>query len=177
MKSTLEYWATSKGERILVEEMNTSHIMNSIRKIKSTPGWRDEWLSVLEDELSKRGMISRDSEFEKKMITDEEKMYFLSTSCDYQFLSYEGGSLSKVLSMNEDVMRYIKINTFCIPLGHVSEKEKFISDMDNDARKVSPNDKKGSNEFFAKYEDCLLINVFSSEWSEFMNLMLGRKHG
>ena len=177
MKSTLEYWTTSKGERILVEDMNTSHLLNSIRKIKSTPGWRDEWLSVLEGELARRGMISRDSEFEKKMITDEEKMYFLSTSCDYQFLSYEGGSLSDIMSMNEDVMRYIKTNAFCIPLSSSEDREKFIQEMDNNARKVSPQNKKSSDEFFSKYEEYLLVNVFSKEWSNFMNLMLGRKHG
>ena len=98
-KLTKNKWITSKGEELSLEEMNSSHILNAIRKIKSSTGWREDWLPILEAELTRRSMIARTDDYEKKIITDEEKMYFLCTSCEYQMLSVEGGSLSDILNI------------------------------------------------------------------------------
>ena len=161
-KLTKNKWITSKGEELSLEEMNSSHILNAIRKIKSSTGWREDWLPILEAELTRRSMIARTDDYEKKIITDEEKMYFLCTSCEYQMLSVEGGSLSDIL------------NIICIPLEQ--SKENFISEMDKLIRKTRSNSKEDAEKFMSYYEKYLLINVFSKEWSNFMNLMLGR-HG
>lgn len=166
-------WATSKGDYVKLRDMNTSHILNSLRKIRATPEWRSEWAEIFERELARRGMISADSGFEKKMITDEEKMYFLSTSCDYQFLSVEGGSLAGIVTLNSKIEEYIKNNIFCIPLGDDRKKE-FISEMKNCAENLGERLNTDANKFFKKYEEYLLVNVFSKEWSNFMNIMLGR---
>lgn len=162
-------WITSKGEEISLEEMNSSHILNAIRKINHSTGWRKEWLPILEAELTKRGMIARTSDFEKNLITDAEKMYFLVTSCEYQMLSVEGGSLEKINSGLVAIQEYIEKNTFCIPFE--DSRDKFIEEMTQRAEKNT------STEFMSYYEEYLLINVFSREWSNFMNLMLGRKNG
>lgn len=169
-------WITSKGEELSLEEMNSSHILNAIRKIKSSTGWREDWLPILEAELTRRSMIARTDDYEKKIITDEEKMYFLCTSCEYQMLSVEGGSLSDILNItiNDQVKSYIRDNIFCIPLEQ--SKENFISEMDKLIRKTRSNSKEDAEKFMSYYEKYLLINVFSKEWSNFMNLMLGR-HG
>lgn len=169
-------WITSKGEELSLEEMNSSHILNAIRKIKSLTGWREDWLPILEAELTRRSMIARTDDYEKKIITDEEKMYFLCTSCEYQMLSVEGGSLSDILNItiNDQVKSYIRDNIFCIPLEQ--SKENFISEMDKLIRKTRSNSKEDAEKFMSYYEKYLLINVFSKEWSNFMNLMLGR-HG
>lgn len=170
-------WITSKGEELSLEEMNSSHILNAIRKIKSSTGWREDWLPILEAELTRRSMIARTDDYEKKIITDEEKMYFLCTSCEYQMLSVEGGSLSDILNItinNDQVKSYIKDNIFCIPLEQ--SKENFISEMDKLVRETRSNSKEDAEKFMSYYEKYLLINVFSKEWSNFMNLMLGR-HG
>ena len=122
-------------------------------------------------------MIARTDDYEKKIITDEEKMYFLCTSCEYQMLSVEGGSLSDILNItinNDQVKSYIKDNIFCIPLEQ--SKENFISGMDKLIRKTRSNSKEDAEKFIKKKKKYLLINVFSKEWSNFMNLMLGR-HG
>ena len=176
-KLTKNKWITSKGEELSLEEMNSSHILNAIRKIKSSTGWREDWLPILEAELTRRSMIARTDDYEKKIITDEEKMYFLCTSCEYQMLSVEGGSLSDILNItinNDQVKSYIKDNIFCIPLEQ--SKENFISEMDKLIRKTRSNSKEDAEKFMSYYEKYLLINVFSKEWSNFMNLMLGR-HG
>lgn len=159
-KLTKNKWITSKGEELSLEEMNSSHILNAIRKIKSSTG----------------SMIARTDDYEKKIITDEEKMYFLCTSCEYQMLSVEGGSLSDILNItiNDQVKSYIRDNIFCIPLEQ--SKENFISEMDKLIRKTRSNSKEDAEKFMSYYEKYLLINVFSKEWSNFMNLMLGR-HG
>lgn len=72
-KLTKNKWITSKGEELSLEEMNSSHILNAIRKIKSSTGWREDWLPILEAELTRRSMIARTDDYEKKIITDEEK--------------------------------------------------------------------------------------------------------
>ena len=169
-------WITAKGEELSLEEMNSSHILNAIRKIKSSTGWREDWLPILEAELTRRGMIARTDDYEKKIITDEEKMYFLCTSCEYQMLSVEGGSLSDILNItiNDQIKSYIRDNIFCIPLEQ--SKENFISEMDKLVRKTRSDSKEDAEKFMSYYEKYLLINVFSKEWSNFMNLMLGR-HG
>lgn len=159
-------WITSKGEELSIEEMNSSHILNAIRKINSSTGWRKEWLPLLEDELIRRGMIARTVDFEKNLITDSEKMYFLVTSCEYQMLSVKGGSLKEINSGLVAIQEYIEKNTFCIPLE--DSKDKFIEEM---TRRAGKNN---ASEFMSYYENYLLINVFSKEWSNFMNLMLGR---
>lgn len=50
-----QIWVTAKGEAILVSKMDTSHIINCIRKIqRSRTGWRKEYLERLELELFAR---------------------------------------------------------------------------------------------------------------------------
>lgn len=166
-------WVTSRGDSIKLRDMNTSHILNSLKKIRATPEWRSEWAEIFERELTRRGMISTDSDFERKIITDEEKMYFLATSCDYQFLSVSGGSLAEITTLNNRIKEYIENNIFCIPLGDLG-KEDFICRMKNLAESPGKSPSIDANRFFKEYEDYLLVNVFSKEWSNFMNIMLGR---
>lgn len=53
-------WITAKGERILVSNMDTSHINACIAKIRrSRKGWRKEYLPRLELELDIRSLNLR----------------------------------------------------------------------------------------------------------------------
>lgn len=52
-----EDWTCKDGTRVRIEDMATSHILNSIAKIKHSPKlWRAVYLPLLEAELAKRGI-------------------------------------------------------------------------------------------------------------------------
>jgi hypothetical protein len=44
-------WVTRDGQRLLVSQMETSHIVNCVRKIQRSRGWRQEYLDRLILEL------------------------------------------------------------------------------------------------------------------------------
>lgn len=46
-------WLCSNGEKILIQDMSSNHILNCIKKIK-TENFRKEWLEILEYELALR---------------------------------------------------------------------------------------------------------------------------
>jgi hypothetical protein len=53
-------WETKDGIKILVSQMDTSHILNCIAKIRRSPrGWRREYLPRLELELTIRDIQGR----------------------------------------------------------------------------------------------------------------------
>ena len=53
-------WTTKDGERIPLNKMERSHIINCINKIqRSRKGWRKEWLEPLMLELEIRDMQDR----------------------------------------------------------------------------------------------------------------------
>lgn len=47
-------WRMNDGNRILVTEMKTSHVINTINLIKRKAPWRAQWLEPLEQELKSR---------------------------------------------------------------------------------------------------------------------------
>lgn len=44
-------WVTAARRRIAIKDMGTSHIRNAIRRILVNPGWRDDYLPTLKEEL------------------------------------------------------------------------------------------------------------------------------
>lgn len=47
-------WSTKDGRLLAIQEMETVHLYNSIRKIERTPGWRQEFLEPMKAEFQKR---------------------------------------------------------------------------------------------------------------------------
>lgn len=50
-------WVTARGERLLISQMETRHIVNCIRLIQRRGGWRRNKLPALQLELEIRGML------------------------------------------------------------------------------------------------------------------------
>lgn len=53
----MKYWYIIDGLEIKISEMSTSHIRNCIKLINERPGWRDNYLPALKEELLKRNLI------------------------------------------------------------------------------------------------------------------------
>lgn len=174
MKSDHSEWVTSKGKSIPLEEMSTTHIINSIKKIKASGGsWRADWLPFLEEELGKRNMMVTSQDLDDRLIKENEMIYFLSTSCDIQTISGKDEINSDLLYFenctNKDievVKGYLKSN-FSIPVD--KDKYEFIKELKNDSTIMNP------SEFYKKYESYKLENVFEKEWKTFIDIMLGRR--
>lgn len=52
MKTRNDYWVLRDKSKVLICCMEKSHIENCIRMIRQNPGWRTEFLKVLEEELA-----------------------------------------------------------------------------------------------------------------------------
>lgn len=161
-----EKWSTGKGIEIPVKEMSTTHIINSINKIKHSNGWRIEWLPILEKELERRNMFVGDKESDDKMIGKKEMIYFLTTSCELQwvpgniviFPEYKGVS-------NKDIEDYLS-HDFII--SDSKDPVEFSEEMIKDVSRIS------AKEFYKKYDQYKLENVFEREWKFFIDMVLGR---
>lgn len=159
-------WRTAGGKEIPINEMATSHILNSIKKIKYS-NWRTDWLPYLEKELARRNMYVTSSDRDSRMISEKEMCYFLETSCDGQIIN---GKEDIVPKINTSISEYLK--EFCslifvIPI--TTDKDKFIEEFIDDLRGVS------ENVIFSTYGIYRLDDVFEIEWKNFIDLMLGRK--
>jgi hypothetical protein len=52
-------WETSSGSKVKIKDMNTQHILNSIKKIQreyvlNDKDWRREYLHILQEEVAVR---------------------------------------------------------------------------------------------------------------------------
>lgn len=162
-------WTTQGGKSILVKDMSTTHILNSIRKIKST-GWRAGMLPILEEELTRRNLNVNGSvaDIKNLEIKKSEMAYFLETSCDYQIIDGEKYiySIFPPGPISADIEKYLK-QSFAIPEEY--DKDNFAKTMISDITDLS------SKNFYKKYEQYILENVFERSWKIFINMMLGRK--
>ena len=159
-------WSTRKGVKIPVEEMSTTHIINSINKIKSSGGWRIEWLPILEAELERRNMFVGTPESDNKMIGEKEMVYFLTTSCDLQWISGKESILPMYKGVtNKDIEEYLS-HSFVIP--DTEDPKEFSKEMVENVSNLS------AKEFYKKYDQCKLENVFEKEWKFFIDMVLGR---
>ena len=119
-------WTTQGGKTILVKDMSTTHILNSIKKIKST-GWRAGMLPILEEELTRRNLNVSGSavvDIENLEIKKSEMEYFLETSCDYQIVDGKEHIYSHITTpISQDLVEYMK-QSFAIPEN--MDKDDFI---------------------------------------------------
>lgn len=171
-KEGMNYWTTSKGSVIKIKDMNTSHIKNAIRKIRSsiispdTPSWRSEYLPILENELKRRNLTVAAT---CDTINQKEKKYFLEVSCGYTVIRLTENDLQDVTADSE-ILNYFTKNYFV--LDNITTEE-FRSSLIRDLNSIEHSwDKKG---LLAVYEEDLLDNVFSEEWKNFIDVMLGRR--
>lgn len=162
-------WTTQGGKTILVKDMSTTHILNSIKKIKST-GWRAGMLPILEEELTRRNLNVSGSavvDIKNLEIKKSEMEYFLETSCDYQIIDGKEHIYSHITTpISQDLVEYMK-QSFAIPED--MDKDNFIDSMISDVTYLS------CKNFYKKYEQYILENTFERSWKIFINIMLGRK--
>lgn len=162
-------WTTQGGKTILVKDMSTTHILNSIKKIKST-GWRAGMLPILEEELTRRNLNVSGSavvDIKNLEIKKSEMEYFLETSCDYQIIDGKEDIYSHITTpISQDLVEYMK-QSFAIPED--MDKDNFIDSMISDVTYLS------CKNFYKKYEQYILENTFEKSWKIFINIMLGRK--
>lgn len=162
-------WTTQGGKTILVKDMSTTHILNSIKKIKST-GWRAGMLPILEEELTRRNLNVSGSavvDIKNLEIKKSEMEYFLETSCDYQIIDGKEDIYSHITTpIPQDLVEYMK-QSFAIPEN--MDKDDFIDSMISDVTYLS------CKNFYKKYEQYILENTFEKSWKIFINIMLGRK--
>ena len=161
-------WRTSAGKDIKLSEMATTHIINSIKKIKNSVGWRKEWLPILEEELRKRNLsVGSSSDVELKNITTTDEMiYFLETSCDN--LTVRGNKIAKQYNGNSTFIKdylYNKDTIFSVSQDEFKSKEEFIGFIN----------KLDDNTIYSETEKYRLENVFVREWKLFIDIMLGRR--
>lgn len=157
-------WTTANGKSINIKEMDTTHIKNCINKIKNSGGvWRGEYLEILESELKRRN-LNITSEKEVDSITDKEKIYFLETSCESKVIKIDKNKLTNIV-LNEKITDYTN-NWFV--LNNDTTKESFQEQFVKDIKTLS------ENEFYEKYSKFILDNVFTKEWKNFIDIMLGR---
>ena len=158
-------WVTANGREMTISEMDTTHIKNSINKILASGGvWRGEFLEPLERELERRNLSVAD---EKALdtVTEEEKIYFLETSCEYVTVKLREG-----LVTDKKLAEFLN-NYFVIDPEEIT-KEQFIKEIENDL-----DDPKLKNDsIYKKYSKYILDNVFTREWKSFIDLMLGRRN-
>ena len=162
-------WSTGSGKTIDIKDMATSHIINSINKIKtSQSGWKKDWLPYLEKELALRNLYVASVDPDKWIINDKEMMYFLQTSCDFQIIKGEDEIYPNYCGiLNEAINKYLK-HIFAIPQD--IDKERFIRSMLEDISRISVND------FYKNYDEYKFENMFVKEWRLFIDLMLGRRN-
>lgn len=160
-------WRTSSGKTIPLEEMATTHIINSLNKIKSSNNeWRKEWIPYLEAELARRNMYVASPQRDSWMINEKEMAYFLETSCDFQIVRGEDEIFPVYSGVTNDAIELYLKGNFAIPVE--DNKEEFIREIILDVSKISAND------FYKKYEYTKIENVFENAWKRFIDLMLGR---
>lgn len=167
-KTNEAIWTTSAGKSIKVSEMATTHIINSIKKIKSSGGWRQEWLPILENELKRRNLsLSSENDSELKGITTTKEMkYFLETSCDY--ITVTGKELVKQYKGDSNTVKdylYNKDSIFSISRDEFKTNLEFAEFIN----KLNPEN------IYSKTEKYRLENVFTKEWKLFIDIMLGRR--
>lgn len=171
-KTVTDYWTTSNGYSIKIKDMNTVHIKNAIRKIRSSitdpdsPSWRKEYLPALEEELKRRNLTVATT---CDTISKEEKKYFLEVSCGYVVVKLTKSDLQDVTEDSE-ILEYFTKNY--IVLNNITIEE-FKSGLIDDLNSIeNAGDKRGLLEV---YEEHLLDNAFSEEWKNFIDVMLGRR--
>lgn len=161
-------WRTANSKEIPLEEMSTTHIINSINKIKASGNtWRGDWLPYLEKELGRRNMFVGSKERDSRMISEGEMIYFLETSCDNIIVRGKKEILQRYKGVvNNEIENYLSC-IFSLP-GDKDVME-FIDTMLSDVSRISASD------FYKKYDPYKLDNAFEVEWKSFIDLMLGRK--
>ena len=158
-------WVTANGRKMTISEMDTTHIKNSINKILASGGvWRGEFLEPLERELERRNLSVADEKV-LDTVTEEEKIYFLETSCEYVTVK-----LRERLVTDKKLAEFL--NNYFVIDPEETTKEQFIKELENDL-----DDPKLKNDsIYKKYSKYILDNVFTREWKNFIDLMLGRRN-
>lgn len=159
-------WTTATGKVIAIKDMDTTHIKNSINKIKKSGGvWRGEYLEVLENELKRRNLSITESN-ESDLIAEKEKIYFLETSCESKVIKFKKSEFTD-FSLSEKSEDFLLNNYFVLDSEDSIDDFKFK--LKKDIKNIS------QTEFYEKYSKYLLDNIFTKEWKVFIDLMLGRK--
>lgn len=155
-------WTTANGKSINIKDMDTTHIKNCINKIKNSGGvWRGEYLEILESELRRRNLNVTSKEIDS--ITDKEKIYFLETSCESKVIKIDKSKLTNIV-LNEKIIDYTN-NWFVLNDETIeSFQEQFTKDIET----------LSENKFYEKYNKFILDNVFTKEWKNFIDVILGR---
>lgn len=165
MSITDDYWVTRQGEKIKISDMTTSHLENTIRFLENSNCHHPK-LEKMRNELRSRNLAITGNSIQDQ-IAEEEMIYFIETSCGYEILDGKDiiESLEKI-----DYKINIKLEKFL--------SNKFVSFDKNteELKKTIINAVKTFDELnvYKAMESNLLINVFSKEWKQFIDLMLGR---
>lgn len=222
-------WKTANGEEIKIEDMNTSHIKNCINKIKKS-NWRVEYLEALENELKRRNLsVASNNDDDKDTISEQEKIYFLETSCEYTTIKLDESEVEELTvrsgldnfidlyfiidkdKTGKELKKDIFDSLVNLPLSQFYNRYNDIlfkkpADEEYNFYKYNLTDEKLKNflenyfildkvdplnfkkkmkrdifsiprlEFYSKYNEYLLDNVFTKEWKSFIDLMLGRRN-
>lgn len=172
MKSSSEHiWTSGNGRKIAVSDMATSHIINSIKKIKRE-NWKVDWLPILTEELNRRNMLAGSSE-DLNVITEKEMIYFLENACNYTCICGEKEIFPNIIPipdkyLDQKMIDFLK-KSFVLP-DSMTNKDVLLLEMKQNLTDPCSNE----DLFIEKYEGFLVENIFEQRWKGFIDLMLGR---
>lgn len=182
----MKKWRTLSGDELDISEMETSHIKNCIKFIEER-NTRQEYLPYFKEELERRGLFLTGDNL-KDFIPQEQQIYFLETSCEYEIIKQKEfrdilSSDPKYIKLMDWITKEKKISLWLDNNSFVvkgKSKEDTINELLEDLENCSKVKKRTIYEnykIYSKWESRLVINVFSKEWSRFISMMLGYEQG